>query len=88
MFLKEQDLRDGWLNSQRGFTLIDLLAVMTTIGVLAGIVVPAVSGTKEASNEAEVREGAPLLCRARPTTSSPPRTRLRSEADPKNWTGG
>jgi type II secretory pathway pseudopilin PulG len=31
---------------------------MTIIGVLAGIVVPAVSGTKEASNDAEVREGA------------------------------
>jgi len=42
-------LRDGRLSSQRGFTLIELLAVMTTI------VVPAVSGTKEASNEAEVR---------------------------------
>jgi len=55
LFLKEQDLKDGRLNSQRGFTLIELLTVMTTIGVLAGLVVPAVSGTKEASNEAEVR---------------------------------
>ena len=51
-------MRRGSLNSQRGFTLIELLAVMTIIGVLAGIVVPAVSGTKEASNDAEVREGA------------------------------
>ncbi|HCH10475.1 MAG TPA: hypothetical protein DEW32_14905 [Dehalococcoidia bacterium] len=48
-------MKDGRLNSQRGFTLIELLTVMTTIGVLAGLVVPAVSGTKEASNEAEVR---------------------------------
>lgn len=48
-------MRDGRLDSQRGFTLIQLLAVMTTLGVLAGIVVPAVSGTKEASNEGEVR---------------------------------
>ena len=54
--MKEQDLRDGRLDSQRGFTLVELLAVMTTMGVLAGIVVPAVSGTKEASNEAEIQE--------------------------------
>ena len=65
MFLKEQDLRDGRLNSQRGFTLIQLLAVMTTLGVLAGIVVPAVSGTKEASNEGEVRGKARLYCAGR-----------------------
>ena len=65
MFLKEQDLRDGRLDSQRGFTLVELLAVMTTMGVLAGIVVPAVSGTKEASNEGEVRGKARLYCAGR-----------------------
>ena len=65
MFLKEQDLRDGRLDSQRGFTLLELLAVMTTMGVLAGIVVPAVSGTKEASNEGEVRGKARLYCAGR-----------------------
>ena len=63
--MKEQDLRDDRLNSQRGFTLIQLLAVMTTLGVLAGIVVPAVSGTKEASNEGEVRGKARLYCAGR-----------------------
>tara|TARA_Y100000780_G_scaffold219214_1_gene224980 strand:+ start:9549 stop:9779 length:231 start_codon:yes stop_codon:yes gene_type:complete len=65
LFLKEQDLRDGRLDSQRGFTLVELLAVMTTMGVLAGIVVPAVSGTKEASNEGEVRGKARLYCAGR-----------------------
>ena len=58
-------MRDGRLDSQRGFTLVELLAVMTTMGVLAGIVVPAVSGTKEASNEAEVRGKARLYCAGR-----------------------
>ena len=63
--MKEQDLRDGRLDSQRGFTLVELLAVMTTMGVLADIVVPAVSGTKEASNEGEVRGKARLYCAGR-----------------------
>ena len=44
---------------------MQLMAVMTTLGVLAGIVVPAISGTKEASNEGEVRGKARLYCAGR-----------------------
>ena len=51
-------MRKSILRSQSGFTLIELLAVMAIIGILAATVVPAVSGTREASTDAEVKEGA------------------------------
>mgnify|MGYP002725615659 CR=1 FL=1 len=43
---------------QRGFSLIHLLSFISIILFLSAIVVPAVSGTREASTEAEVKEGA------------------------------
>ncbi len=51
-------MRKSILRSQSGFTLIELLAVMAIIGILAATVVPAVSGTREDSTDAEVKEGA------------------------------
>jgi len=41
------------LNNQRGFTLLELLAVMAIVAVLAGIVTTSVSGTSEASRDAQ-----------------------------------
>ena len=41
------------LNNQRGFTLLELLAVMAIVAVLAGIVTTTVSGTREPSRDAQ-----------------------------------
>jgi prepilin-type N-terminal cleavage/methylation domain-containing protein len=43
---------------QRGFTLIELLAVMAILGVLVAVVAPAVTGTKEASVDAQTLQDA------------------------------
>ena len=44
------------LNTQRGFTLLELLAVMAIVGVLAGVVYTSVSGTGDASRDAQAAQ--------------------------------
>ena len=46
------------IQRQRGFTLVELLAVMAIVAVLAAIVVPAVSGTSETSRDAQTQQDA------------------------------
>ena len=48
-----RNIEKAVLSGQRGFTLLELLAVMAIVAVLAGIVTTSVSGTSEASRDAQ-----------------------------------
>lgn len=48
----------GFKKGQKGFTLVELMVVMAILAVLMGIVMPAVSGTKEASVGGQVASDA------------------------------
>ena len=68
--IKEKAVRKYVSNSQKGFTLIDLLAVLAIIGILASIVVVSTGGNKAASQTASNQQTASAVNSAASNFSS------------------
>ena len=66
-------LARGVLTGQRGFTLLELLAVMAIVDVLAGIVSQSVSGVSDASRDAQVLQDSSTMWSAATGYFSEPR---------------
>ena len=45
----------GFRRGEKGFTLVELMVVMAIMAILASVVVPAVSGTKQTSEDSQVQ---------------------------------
>ncbi len=48
----------GFKRGQKGFTLVELMVVMAIMAVLASIVLPAITGTKQTSTDTQVKQDA------------------------------
>ena len=60
-----RDLKNAALSSQKGFTLLELLAVMAVVAILAGIVTTSIGGASEDSKDAQaVQDSTTLLTAA------------------------
>ena len=62
-----QDLKNAALSSQKGFTLLELLAVMAVVAILAGIVTTSIGGASEDSKDAQAIQDSTTLMTAAAT---------------------
>ena len=51
-------MKIGFKRGEKGFTLVELMVVMGIMAILASIVVPAISGTKQLSQDTQVQQDA------------------------------